>query len=1017
MNAIGKAERVTQNRVIALFRDELKYRYLGDWSDRSANSNIDEELLKEYLAKCLYSPEQISRAIYLLTTEAKNFSRSLYENNKAVYSLLRYGVSVKIEAGKATDTVRLINWSELEKNDFAIAKEVTLSGNYERRPDLVLYINGIAVAVIELKNSYVSIGHGIRQLLSNQQPEFHEWFFSTVQIVFAGNDSEGLRYGAIRTEEKYFLQWKEEEADNTRFKLDKYLLKMCRKERLIEFLRDFVLFDGGVKKLPRVHQYFGVKVAQERVNAYQGGIIWHTQGSGKSIVMVLLAKWILENKPNARVLILTDRDELDKQIERVFTGTGESIYRTSSGHDLMVQLRQAKPRLLCSLIHKFGKKDVGDFDAFIEELKKQQSPAVGELFTFVDECHRTQSGKLHKTMKALLPGAVFIGFTGTPLLKEDKQTSLEVFGSYIHTYKFGEAVEDEVVLDLVYEARDIPQELGSPQKVDAWFEAKTKGLNDWQKAALREQWGTMQKVLSSRSRMERVVEDIVFDFSVKPRLASERGNGMLVASSVYEAAKYFELFQKTVFKGRCALVTSYNPQARDVTLEETGANTETEKQFLFNTYTALLKYVVGKPGKTKTETYEDEVKKRFVEEPANMRLLIVVDKLLTGFDAPSCTYLYIDKSMQDHGLFQAICRTNRLDGEDKTFGYIVDYKDLFKKVQGAMAVYTSELDHSDGGASPEVLLQDRLKKGRERLDQALEVLSLLCEPVQPPKGELEHIHYFCGNTEIADDLKEHEPQRVALYKSTAALVRAFANIADDLPHAGYTDSQINGIKGDVNRYLKLREIIRQASGETIDLKAYEADMRHLIDTYIQAAAPRTISDFGEIGLLDLIVKGGIAEAINNLPPGIKGNRAAVAETIANNVRSKIIKEHLNDPAFYDKMSALLNEILDDLKGLRIDYETFLKRIAELARQVQAGKAADTPEKLDTQGKRALYNNLNKDEALALKIDETVRRVRPNAFRGNQAKENVIKAALLPLLGKDRIAVERIFLIIKAQKEY
>jgi type I restriction enzyme R subunit len=792
---------------------------------------------------------------------------------------------------------------------------------------------------------------------------------------------------------------------------------MCRKERPIELLHDFVLFDGGLKKLPRVHQYFGIKAAQERVSAYQGGIIWHTQGSGKSIVMVLLAKWILENKPSARVLILTDRDELDKQIERVFTDAGENPYRTSTGHDLMAQLGQAKPRLLCSLIHKFGKKGVGDFDAFIVELKKQPSPAVGELFIFVDECHRTQSGKLHKTMKALLPGAVFIGLTGTPLLKQDNQTSLEVFGTYIHTYKFGEAVEDEVVLDLVYEARDIPQELGSPQKVDAWFEAKTKGLNDWQKAALREQWGTMQKVLSSRSRMERMVEDIVFDFSVKPRLASERGNAMLVASSIYEAAKYFELFQKTVFKGRCALVTSYNPQARDVTLEETGANTETEKQFLFNTYTALLKDVNAKPGKNKTETYKDEVKKRFIEEPANMRLLIVVDKLLTGFDAPSCTYLYIDKSMQDHGLFQAICRTNRLDGGDKTFGYIVDYKDLFKKVQGAMAVYTSELDHSDGGASPEVLLQDRLKKGRERLDQALEALSLLCEPVQPPKGELEHIHYFCGNTEVPDDLKEHEPQRVALYKSTAALVRAFANIADDLPHAGYSDSQITSIKGDINRYLKLREIIRQASGETIDLKAYEADMRHLIDTYIRADAPRAISEFGEIGLMDLIVKSGIGEAINNLPAGIKGNKAAVAETIANNVRSKIIKEHLNDPAFYDKMSALLNEILADLKALRIDYEAFLKRIAELAKQVQAGKATDTPGKLNTPGKRALYNNLNRDEALALKIDEMVRRVRPNAFRGNQAKENVIKAALLPLLGKDRAEVERIFLIIKAQQEY
>src|SRR6266702_352044 len=242
--------------------------------------------------------------------------------------------------------------------------------------------------------------------------------------------------------------------------------------------------------------------------------------------------------------------------------------------------------------------------------------------------------------------------------------------------------------------------------------------------------------------------------------------------------------------------------------------------------------------------------------------------------------------MQDHGLFQAICRTNRLDGDDKTFGYIVDYKDLFKKVQGAMAVYTSELDHSDGGASPDILLQDRLKKGRERLDEALEALALLCEPVQPPKSELEHIHYFCGNTEIPDDLKEHEPQRVALYKSTAALVRAFANIADDLPQAGYSDSQIASIKGDINRYLKLREIIRKASGETIDLKAYEADMRHLIDTYIEADEPRTISPFDGMPLLELIVKSGIANAINQLPDGIKSNRGAIAETIENNVRSK-----------------------------------------------------------------------------------------------------------------------------------
>src|SRR5438105_3598358 len=334
-------------------------------------------------------------------------------------------------------------------------------------------------------------------------------------VHLRGNDSEGLQYGTIGTPEKYFLKWKEDEQDNTRFKLDKYLLKMCSKDRLLELMHDFVLFDGGVKKLPRAHQYFGVKAAQEHARGKKGGIIWHTQGSGKSIVMVMLAKWILENNPNARVAVITDREELDKQIERVFTQAGEDVHRATSGRDLMRQLGQAKPRLLCSLIHKFGPKDEKDFAAFIKEIKSQPTKTVGEVFVFVDECHRTQSGKLHDAMQAFMPNAVFIGFTGTPLLKTDAKTTLEVFGSYIHTYKFSEGVEDEVVLDLVYEARDIDQHLGSQEKIDAWFDAKTKGLNNWQKAALREQWGTMQNVLSSRSRMERVVSDVVFDFGVK----------------------------------------------------------------------------------------------------------------------------------------------------------------------------------------------------------------------------------------------------------------------------------------------------------------------------------------------------------------------------------------------------------------------------------------------------------------------------------------------------------------------
>lgn len=1031
INKVGQIERITQNRVVQLFQDELGYKYLGNREEREGNSNIEEELLTGYLTRKGYKPTLISRAIDQLKTTANNFNDSLYTTNKNVYQLLRYGVKVKAEAGDNFETVHLINWKNFKDNNFAIAEEVTIKGNNTKRPDIVLYINGIALGVLELKRSTVSINEGIRQSIVNQQDAFIQPFFATVQYIFAGNDTEGLRYGTIETPEKYFLKWKEDEEHISRNLLDKYLLKMCDKDRFLEIVYDFVLFDGGIKKLPRVHQYFAIKEAQSFIKRYEGGIIWHTQGSGKSIVMVFLAKWILENNPQARVAIVTDRDELDKQIERVFKDAEEKIYRTRSGKDLMQQLGQATPRLLCSLVHKFGRRDVENFNQFIMELESQPSKTVGKLFVFVDECHRTQSGKLHLTMKALLPNAVFIGFTGTPLLKKDKQTSLEVFGKYIHTYKFNEGVYDKVVLDLIYEARDIDQKLTSQKKIDEWFHAKTKGLNDFQKSELKKKWGTMQKVLSSRSRMEKVVSDIIFDFSTKPRLNSERGNAILIASSIYEACRYYKLFQKTPLKDKCAIVTSYNPSTSDITTEDTGANTESEKQFMYNLYKDLL-------ADKQTEQYEDWAKQKFRDEPVNMKLLIVVSKLLVGFDAPSCTYLYIDKSMQDHGLFQAICRVNRLDTEDKQFGYIVDYKDLFKKVENAVAVYTSDLDYDEFEPKDiDIMLQDRLKAGKERLDNALEEISLLCEPVAPPQDTLTYIHYFCGNPEIPEELKARETQRTALYKKTVALIRAYANIADEMETAGYTETEIENIKKELNFYLKLREEIRKASGETLDLKTYEADMRHLIDTYIQADEPETISPFGDMSLLDIIVKTGIADAIDTLPNGIKSNKEAIAETIENNVRKKIIKEHLIDPAFFEEMSKLLAEIIKERKANAISYEEYLKRIAELAKQVNEGKSEETPEVLKTPAQRALYNNLGKDENLAMQVDKAVKSVKRDGWRGNLAKEREIKAEIFKILSnyqksnenkpvgellveygnKTENHVERVFKIIREQKEY
>ncbi|MEX6778011.1 MULTISPECIES: type I restriction endonuclease subunit R [Limnospira] len=490
MIKVGQLERLTQNRVIKLFQNHLVYTYLGNWKDRENNRNIEAEYLTQWLTGRGVEETLINKTIRELDKAAALAeNQNLYDANKAVYRLLRYGVKVKRGAGEQTQTVWLIDWENPPKNRFYVVEEVTIKGNHTKRPDIVLYINGIAVAVLELKRSTVSVAEGIRQNLDNQKREFIRPFLTTLQLIMAGNDSQGLRYGTIETREKYYLEWKEEEGEVDGFDspLDWHLSLLCAKSRLLEIIHDFIIFDAGIKKTCRHNQYFGIKAAQKFIGEGLGGIIWHTQGSGKSLTMVWLAKWIRENQRDARVLIISDRTELDEQINSIFKGVDEDIDRTESSADLIAKLNETQPWLMCSLIHKFGNHSQDTTQEFIDSLQQLPSnfSAKGNIFVFVDECHRTQSGKLHSAMKQIIPDGLFIGFTGTPLLKEDKQRSMEVFGDYIHTYKFNEAVRDGVVLDLRYEARDIDQTLTSPQKIDQWFEAKTRGLSELAKTELK----------------------------------------------------------------------------------------------------------------------------------------------------------------------------------------------------------------------------------------------------------------------------------------------------------------------------------------------------------------------------------------------------------------------------------------------------------------------------------------------------------------------------------------------------
>lgn len=1028
-------ERKLQNRVKSWIINDLGYTFLGNLEDQN-NRCIKPELLKKNLEKRGYKKELIDLAVSELVRLAGNQVDSLYKVNKEIYSLLRYGRQGVKDDDNKRQTVHYIDWKNIENNDFYLAEEVTTScydGHHYHRPDLVIYVNGIALAVFELKRSCVSVGKGIRQSLTSQRKENIQAFYHTVQLIFAGNEAEGLKYGTVGTIEKYFLEWREDihakdelsktikslQTDN---RLRNGIISLCYKERFLSFMHDFIIFDAGTKKIARHNQYFANIAARAKIKEKEGGIIWNTQGSGKSLIMVWLTKWIIENIDDSRVVIITDREELDDQIESLFLDVEENVTRARSTKHLHGLLNNKEANIICSLIHKYGHNAGGqaDVDKYLKELLRnlpEDFKAKGNIIAFIDECHRTNSGKLHEAVKTIMPDAVLIGFTGTPLLKKDKKTSLEIFGPYIHTYKFDEGVADGVVLDLRYEARDIDQDLSSKEKVDLWFEDKTKGLTYQAKTQLKQSWTSMNKLYSARQRLEKIASDIIFDMSLKSRLKNDRGTALLVANSIYEACRYWDIFNSLGFK-KCAVVTSFEPDAASVRTATSDPDQTSEDEYKKSVYDRMLQ------GKGVME-FEKEAKEKFINEPASMKLLIVVDKLLTGFDAPSATYIYIDKSMRDHDLFQAICRVNRPDGDDKDFGYIVDYMDLFRNLQLAIADYTGGAFEDYDKEDVEGLLKSRYDEAKAEMVGAMASLGDLLQNVGDNPEDLDYIRYFCGDGSESD-ADEFVGKRDILYSLTSSLTRSFADCCDRLvSDYKYSEKDVEKIRKDIYGYNRIKDMIRLASNDYIDLKPYESDMRYILDTYIKAEDSRVISKLNDMSLVEALIDKDTTTPVDAIIDALPGDDNAKAETIDNNMRHEIVKKMSSNPKYYGKLSEMLEEIIEQRRIEALSYEEYLRQVVELANSIlHPEESGEYPDSLkDSAAKRALYDFFD-DEALAISMDQAIRASLRSAWKRNFQKQRNIQLAIYENLREHAYDeaqatnyVKEIFEIIERQEEY
>ncbi|WP_027327436.1 type I restriction endonuclease subunit R [Helicobacter pametensis] len=925
------SEYSTIQKPLVEFLQKMGYTYISPQEIESKRANAKEVLLKDilhaHLSKAIFthkgqhysfSTDGIARALRELESPS---SEGLLKSNEILTHKLLYGIEIpqSLQDGSSKNqTLSLIDFSNPHANHFSFTEEFEVARIQEdgvcksRRPDIVVFVNGIPLIVIELKKSGIDISEGISQMIRNQKASEIPHLFRFTQLTLVGNN-QNARYGTVGTPLKHYAQWIEEDerylppffGETNANAIEKLVYSLLSKERLLEMIRSFIVFEKSTKKVARHQQYFAIQETLRRVlendgGVRRGGLVWHTQGSGKSLTMSLLATEIKRCIPTAKIIIVTDRKDLDTQIHRVFRSSGIRVSQARSSAHLEELLRSGVS-VITTLIHKF------------QSIKDKIEEGDKDIFVLVDEAHRTQGGMMHDAMKKIFPQGCYIAFTGTPLLSKDKG-SIQKFGGFIHKYTIEQAIRDEAVLPLYYEGRIVDQFVNNEDALNRRFEILSRDLSEEQKADLKAKFSQFQKIAPNHERLEWIAWDIFNHFAkVRPFKA------MLATSSKYEAIKYHQIFEKNDWL-RSAFVISA-PDMREGYEEVESDNADDVRR----AWEDLMRCFSSE------EIYMQHIQDEFVHGD-EIEILIVVDKLLTGFDAPNVLCLYIDKPLKEHNLLQAIARANRLF-EGKDSGLIIDYRGLLDDLSKALSDYEALAGYEEGDISQAVMsLQTQSLEVREKYQALRDFFSGL--------RDLEDHEVFL------EDRERRERFYSLLLEFSKSLKLLFLG---ERYQKDFDPQEIKTFKKALKFYVELKHNVQIRYHEKVDFKSYEKQMQDLIDRYIGANEAKV--------LVELV---GIFDERFLLQEDQMTSDHARADRILNATNQIITQEREKNPFFYDELSKRIARVLEDYKQGRIDEIEKLikaKEILEDLKGYSSNHQQNYPNALTKIAQKAFYDNL------------------------------------------------------------